>query len=156
MPFAWLLFSLLAGASAIAGTPPCAIALAVGKEPLVDGSRFDGTRKDHALAAPLLALRALHLDGRLPTDGTPVEVLWNGRKLRAWSVSNSETGDFSPVGEHCADVEFFVQDESNGSFVSFHAFHPMVLALTGRVEVYYDLYRYSLDLAALAQVFGNK
>lgn len=131
----------------------CPRAIAAGTR-LVDGTPFDPNHPDHALAAPLLALRALWLDGALKTDGPWTHVDWNGHLLHVGVVQNTCTGGLSPVGERCEDLEFIVRNVENSRYVSFHAFHPMVVALQGDLDVWFDLYRHSLNRDDLEAVFG--
>jgi hypothetical protein len=123
-------------------------------EPLLDGTAFDRTSARHALARPLLVLRQRYLQGELVVDGGPHELHWNGRKLLVTVARNGESRGLSAVGEDCDDVEFYVWASTPGASLSFHAFHPMVVAMTGRLDVAFDLYVHRLTRDELERVFG--
>lgn len=151
---------VLLSLSAHAGTVPlpddeaaCAELLA-STEPLFDGTAYDDTNPLHRLAKPLLALRSLYRRGGLSPHSPALRVRWNAALLWVHASQNSETGDFSPVGEHCPDVEIHVTNVATRAYVGFHLCHPMVVALTGNLEMFVDLYAYRLHEADLIAVFG--
>ncbi len=165
----WVLFLALQGAVSFGTTLPiadeCIVpilaandllavpAATLGFDKLQDGSAFDPKDFWHALARPLLAIRSLHQRGLVALNGTPYTFVWNGRDITVWVVENSCTGDYSPVGEHCADLEFIV-NSANGKELTFHASQPMMVALQRELTVAVDLCVHRLTQKQLSDVFG--
>lgn len=167
----WLLLLAFAGSPAYASTPvvqsACANPLRILGDlssvppatlffdTLVDGTAFDPSKAHHALAHPLLAIRGMFHFGLLGKDSPMVEIRWGTDTLWVWAAENSITGDYSPVGEHCPDVDFIVTNVTRGTYLTFHAFTPMLYAILGPKMFYADLAAYHLTLAELEAVFGQ-